>query len=96
VVLVQSLIFGLFIEFCISYFLLRFFDKIPTKNPILKSEILSFVALVIALILLGVAASMTSDALSVFLIGAMLNGPRFLIPGIVVGYLYDRLNGRAR
>jgi hypothetical protein len=96
VVLVQSLIFGLFIEFCISYFLLRFFDKIPTKNPILKSEILSFVALVIALILLGVAASMTSDALSVFLIGAMLNGPRFLIPGIVIGYLYDRLNGRAR
>jgi hypothetical protein len=95
VVLVQSLIFGLFIEFCISYFLLRFFDKIPTKNPILKSEILSFVALVIALILLGVAASMTSDALSVFLIGAMLNVPRFLIPGIVVGYLYKRLCGSA-
>jgi hypothetical protein len=95
VVLVQSLIFGLFIEFCISYFLLRFFDKIPTKNPILKSEILSFVALVIALILLGVAASMTSDALSVFLIGAMLNVPRFLIPGIVVGYLYKRLYGSA-
>jgi hypothetical protein len=95
VVLVQSLIFGLFIEFCISYFLLRFFDKIPTKNPILKSEILSLVALVIALILLGVAASMTSDALSVFLIGAMLNVPRFLIPGIVVGYLYKRLNSRA-
>jgi hypothetical protein len=95
VVLVQSLIFGLFIEFCISYFLLRFFDKIPTKNPILKSEILSFVALVIALILLGVAASMTSEALSVFLIGAMLNVPRFLIPGIVVGYLYKRLYGSA-
>jgi hypothetical protein len=95
VVLVQSLIFGLFIEFCISYFLLRFFDKIPTKNPILKSEILSFVALVIALILLGVAASMTSDALSVFLIGAMLNVPRFLIPGIVVGYLYKRLYEQA-
>ena len=95
VVLVQSLIFGLFIEFCISYFLLRFFDKIPTKNPILKSEILSFVALFIALILLGVAASMTSDALSVFLIGAMLNVPRFLIPGIVVGYLYKRLYGPA-
>jgi hypothetical protein len=95
VVLVQSLIFGLFIEFCISYFLLRFFDKIPTKNPILKSEILSFVAIVIASILLGVAASMTSDALSVFLIGAMLNVPRFLIPGIVVGYLYKRLNSRA-
>jgi len=53
VVLVQSLIFGLIIEFLVSYFLLRFFDKIPSKNPILKSEILSLVALVIALIVLG-------------------------------------------
>src|SRR5665647_1603550 len=93
VVLVQSLIFGLIIEFLVSDFLLRFFDKIPSKNPILKSEILSLVALVIALIVLGVAASRTSDALQVFLIGAMLNVPRFLIPGIVVGYLYKRLYG---
>jgi len=91
VVLVQSLLFGLIIECCVSYSLLRFFDKIPTKNPILKSEILSFVALVIALIVLQVAASRTTDALHVFLIGAMLNVPRFLLPGIVVGYLYKRL-----
>jgi len=91
VVLVQSLIFGLIIELIVSYVLLRFFDKIPSKNPILKSEILSLVALVIALIVLGVAASRTGDALQVFLIGATLNVPRFLIPGIVVGYLYKRL-----
>jgi hypothetical protein len=94
VVLVQSLIFGLIIECLVSYVLLRFFDKIPTKNPILKSEILSLVALVIALIVLGVAASRTSDALQVFLIGATLNVPRFLIPGIVVGYLYNEMNKR--
>jgi hypothetical protein len=93
VVLVQSLIFGLIIECLVSYFLLRFFDKIPTKNSILKSEILSFIALAIALIVLLVAASRTSDPLQVFLIGAMLNIPRFLIPGIVVGYLYKRLYG---
>jgi hypothetical protein len=89
VVLVQSLIFGLIIEFLVSYVLLRFFDKIPTKNPILKSEILSIVALMIALIVLGVAASRTSDALQVFLIGASLNVPRFLIPGIVVGLRFS-------
>ena len=46
-VLVESLIGGLVIGFCVSYFLLRFFDKIPTKNPILKSLILSFVVLLI-------------------------------------------------
>jgi hypothetical protein len=95
VVLVQSLIFGLIIECLVSYFLLRFFEKIPTKNPILKSEILSLVALVIALIVLQVASSRTSDALQVFLIGAMLNVPRFLFPGIVIGYLYKRLYGSA-
>jgi hypothetical protein len=94
VVLVQSLIFGLIIESIVSYVLLRFFEKIPPKNPILKSEILSLVALIIALIVLGVAASRTSDALQVFLIGATLNVPRFLIPGIVVGYLYKRLYKR--
>jgi hypothetical protein len=95
VVLVESLLGGMIIACCASYFLLRFFDKIPTKNPILKSVILSFVALGIALILLGVAASRTSDALHVFLIGAMLNVPRFLFVGIVIGYLYKRLYGSA-
>ena len=91
VVLVQSLIFGLIIELVVSYVLLRFFAKIPTKNLILKSEIVSLVALMIALIVLGVAASRTIDALQVFSIGAALNVPRFLIPGIVVGYLYKKL-----
>src|SRR4030042_3879431 len=45
--LVESLIGGLIIGFCVSYFLFRFFDKLPTKNPILKSVILSFIVLVI-------------------------------------------------
>jgi len=94
VVLVESLLGGMIIGCCVSYSLLRFFDKIPTKNPILKSEILSFVALGIVFILLGVAASRLgpSDALHVFLIGAMLNVPRFLILGVVIGYLYKRLH----
>ena len=95
VVLVESVLGGMIISCGLSYFLLRFFDKIPTKNSILKSVILSFVAQGIVLILLGVAASRTSDALHVFLIGAMLNVPRFLFLGIVIGYLYKRLYGQA-
>jgi uncharacterized membrane protein YedE/YeeE len=93
VVLVESLLGGMIIACCVSYFLLRFFDKIPTKSPILKSVILSFVALVIALIMVGGAASLlgTSDALHVFLIGAMLNVPRFLSLGVIIGYLYNRI-----
>jgi hypothetical protein len=89
--IVEPLLGGMIIGCCVSYSLLRFFDKIPTNNPILKSVILSFVALGIVFILLGVAASRTSDALHVFLIGVMLNIPRFLFFGIVIGYLYKRL-----
>jgi hypothetical protein len=32
--LLEALFGGLIIGFCVSYFLLRFFDNIPTKNPI--------------------------------------------------------------
>ena len=94
---VGSLLGGMIIGCCVSYFLLRFFDKIPTKNPILKSVILSFVALVIATILMDVPRSFhgPSDALYYFLIGIMLNVPRFLFLGIVIGYLYKRLYGSA-
>ena len=92
-VLVEGLLGSLIIGFFVSFFLLRFFDKVPTKNPILKSVILSYVAYVINLILLGVAASRTSDAHYIFLIGAALNVPTYFILGIVIGYLYKRLYG---
>ena len=95
VVLVESVFGGMIISCGLSYILLRFFDKIPKKNPILKSVILGFVALGIVSILVGVAASRTSDALHVFLIGVTLNVPRFLFVGLVIGYLYKRLYGSA-
>jgi len=89
---VGSLPAGMIIGFLVSFSLLRFFDKIPAKNPILKSVILSFIALVIAAILLEAPASFaTSDALYYFLFGTMLNVPRFLALGIVIGILYKRL-----
>jgi uncharacterized membrane protein len=94
VVLVQSLIFGLFIEFCVSYFLLRFFDKIPTKNPILKSITLSLIALIIATILLEVPSHFlipNSDPMRYFLMGLLFNVLRILALGIVIGYLYKML-----
>jgi hypothetical protein len=88
---VGSLPAGLVIGFLVSFFLLRFFDKIPTKNPIQKSVILSLIALVIAAILLEApASSMTSNALYYFLFGTTLNVPRFLFVGVVIGYLYNR------
>jgi len=92
-VLVESLLGGMIIGCCVSYFLLRFFDKIPTKNPILKSVILSFVALVI-IQALSTFLNLSKSPVYI-LIGAMLNVPRFLALGIVIGYLYKRLYGSA-
>lgn len=91
--LLESLFGGLIIGFCVSFFLLRFFDKIPTKNPIIKSVILSFIVLIIVTIVFGVLSSFleSSFVLRYFLIGTIFNAIRFLALGIVVGHLCKRL-----
>ena len=89
---VGSLPAGLVIGFFVSFFLIRYFEKIPTKNSFLKSVILSLIALAIGTILLEAPASFrTNDALYYFLFGTILNVPRFLFVGVVIGYLYQRL-----
>jgi len=92
--LVEALVGGLIIGCFVSYFLLRFFEKIPTKNPILKSVILSFAAIVIIEALSTFVNP--SNAYVYLLIDTVMNIPRILALGIVIGYLYDRLNGRVR
>jgi hypothetical protein len=96
---VDSLLVGMIIGCCVSYSFLRLFEKIPTKDPILKSAILGFVALVIATILIDVPRSFLlpgpSDALHYFLICIIFNVARFLFLGLVIGYLYKRLYGSA-
>jgi NhaP-type Na+/H+ or K+/H+ antiporter len=91
--LLESLLGGLVIGFCVSYLLLRFFDKIPTKTPILKSVVLGLIVLVLVTILLQGPSSLltTSDDLRYFLIGTMFNFLGILALGVVIGYLYRRL-----
>jgi hypothetical protein len=95
--LLESLVGGLMIGLCVSYILLRLFDKIPTKNPILKSVILSFIVLILVTILIGGPSSFlaTGDVLRYFLIGTTFNALRILALGIGIGLLYDRLYGGA-
>lgn len=95
---VASLPMGMIIGCCVSYFLLRHFDRIPIESPISKSVILSFVLLVIVIILIDVPMSFhgPTDALYYFLIGVMFNAARFLFLGIAIGYLYKRLYARAQ
>jgi hypothetical protein len=96
--IVESLIGGLVIGLFVSYSLLLFFDRIPARDPILKSVILSCIALIIVTILLEVPARLlmnTNDALRYFLIGAMFNVLRILALGIVIGYLYKESTSTA-
>ena len=94
--LLEALISGVVVSFLVSYSLLRFFDRIPTKNIIMKSMILSFTALLIATILIEIPSSFTAkgEVLRYFLIGALINLLRFLALGIVVGFFCTRMVGR--
>jgi len=87
--LIESLVGGLIIGCGVGYFLLRFFDKIPTKNSIIKSIILSFIVL---LIIEALTTFLSLDNFSVdLLVGAGINVLRFLCLGVVIGYFYGRL-----
>lgn len=96
--LLQAMLGGLIIGFCVGYCLLRYYDRIPTTSPILKSGMLSFIALIVAIVFIEVPAFLTTtdDALRYFLIATAFNTVRILALGVVVGYLCGRLNGRAR
>jgi hypothetical protein len=90
--LLESLIGGLIIGFGVSYPLLRFFAKIPGKDPILKSVILSTIVLVIVTALLGGPSSFyaTNNVFRYFIIGTIFNVIRILALGIALGYVCKR------
>lgn len=90
--LLESLIGGLIIGLWVSYPLLRFFDWLPGKDPILKSVILSMAVLVLVTILLGGPSSFyaTNNVLRYFIIGTTFNVIRILALGIAIGYVCKR------
>ena len=87
--LLEALAGGLIIAFCVSYFLLRFSGRVPTKSPILKALILTFAAL--GVIEAFSIFAVLSHASIYLLIGAIINVPRFLALGLVIGYLFPEL-----
>jgi hypothetical protein len=92
--LLEALVGGMIIGFFVSIFLVRFYGKIPTENPILKSITLSLIALILATVLLEIPAHFlipNSDPMRFFLMGLLFNVLRILALGIVIGYLYKRL-----
>jgi uncharacterized protein YacL len=88
VALVEALAGGLVVAFCVSFFLLRFFARVPGKKPIFKALILSFFVMVI----IEVFSTLGNPAhASVYLLlDTGMNAPRFLALGLVIGYLANR------
>ncbi len=93
IALVEALAGGLLIAIYVSYFLLRFFDRIPGKNPIHKALILSFSAMVIIEVLSALANP--AHASIYLLLDTGMNAPRFLALGLVIGYVFDKQNRKA-
>jgi hypothetical protein len=90
--LLESLIGGLIIGFLVSYPLLRFFDRIPGRNAIVKAVVASLSVLVIVTVLLGRPSSFsaTDNVLRYFLIGTTINVIRIPALGLAVGYVCKR------
>lgn len=94
--LVESLIGGLIVGLLVSFFLIRLYETLPTESPMLKAELLSAVALFMLTVVTWGAGSLAepNDASRYFVIGIVLNVPRFVALGVAVGYLYGRLYRR--
>ena len=90
VVIYDTLLAGIIISGCFSFFLLRFFEKIPTKHPIPKALILCIVALFIIEVLSTIGDP--GNAYVYLIIDTVMNIPRILALGVVIGYLYKRLH----
>ncbi len=89
----EALAGGLIIGFGVAYCLLRFYDRLPTTNPVLKSLVLSLTALVVLTVLIEVPAKIglaTGDALHYLIVAAVFNVLRFSALGTAVGLLAGR------
>ena len=96
--LLESLIGGLIIGLWVSFPLLRFYERIPGKNPILKSVLVSSLVLVIVTVTLGGPSSFfaTSNVLRYFIIGTVFNVIRITALGIAIGYVYKMLHRKVK
>ncbi len=92
VALVEALAGGLVIAFCVSFLLLRFFEKLPTQNPILKALILILGAMAIIEVLSTLGDP--SHASVYLLLDTGMNAPRFFALGLVIGYLFYKQIGK--
>lgn len=94
VALVEAFAGSMVIALCVSFFLLRFFDRIPGKRPIFKALFLTFFMMLMieSFVTLGNPA----DAYVYLVLDTAMNIPRFLALGLVTGYFLDKQNRKFR
>ncbi len=92
--LVEALVGGLVIAFCVSFFLLRFYNGVSDKKPIFNALILSFFIMVI--IEVFSALGNPAHASVYLLLDTGMNAPRFLALGLVIGYLFVKQKGKVQ
>ena len=91
--LLEALLGGFIVGLAVSFVLLRYHDVLPGRSFVAQSVVLCFVAMVIAtglVELVARSAASTNDPLRIFLIGLGLNIVRFLVLGLVIGFLQRR------
>ena len=90
VALVEALAGGMVIAFSVSFFLFRFFSRLPGKNTIFKALILSFSVMFIIEVLSALGDPAHTSVY--LLLDTGMNAPRFFSLGLVIGYLFDKQN----
>lgn len=96
--LLEAVAGGLIIGLCVSYGLVRFFPSIPTNSPISKSLVLALVALVVVTVVIEAPSKLlvpVTDAWRYFLIAGIFNALRIAALGLVVGWVFQRIQGRS-
>jgi len=88
--LVEALFGGLVIASVVSYFLLRFFSRLPGNNSIVKTMILSFSSMVIIEVLSALGDPIHASVY--LLLDTGMNAPRFLALALVIGSFFHEQN----
>jgi hypothetical protein len=90
-VLVESPVGGAVIGGAVAYAMVHTRDRIPSVSPIGRSLLLAGVALAVATLIREAGAPPETDGdWAAFLTGTVLDLPRFLVLGTLIGYLYGR------
>lgn len=92
--LIEALAGGLILGLCTSYILVRFFDRLPGRSPILKSLVVSGAVLVIVTLLFEVPGKFFTpiqNPVHWFLAGLLINVIRLPALGLAIGYVYGKL-----